>query len=140
MVVKFLDVAQSLHDKLLSVAPIEGVSISDESDKSDWRIDFKSSATEQQRKAAVDILENFDVEAVPSRNYVYKEVILDRLGDAGVARILSSTNPSVHLWLEKFRAANDPININDTRFTAGFSFLVSLGILTESDVATMREP
>jgi hypothetical protein len=35
MVVKFLDVAQSLHDKLLSVAPIEGVSISDESDKSE---------------------------------------------------------------------------------------------------------
>lgn len=53
-----LNIAISLlHDDIAAACPIDGVSIGDPTDKSTWKLHFQESATDEQRKAALDILE-----------------------------------------------------------------------------------
>lgn len=55
----------ALDAALRLVAPIEGVSVVDENDKSTWRVDFKPEATSDQRAAAQAVIDTFDVDADP---------------------------------------------------------------------------
>lgn len=55
-----MTIAQKLHAAVVAVAPIHGVAIVDEQDRSTWRIDFDASATQEQRGAAQEVLEEFD--------------------------------------------------------------------------------
>lgn len=52
--------AQLLDEQLKEVAPIYGVSIGKENDKSTWEINFKDEATESERDAAQVVIDNFD--------------------------------------------------------------------------------
>lgn len=56
--------ADKLSTALSAVAPVNGVSIGRRDDKSTWRIDFRSEATDEHKSAAQAVLAAFDVEAV----------------------------------------------------------------------------
>jgi len=55
-----MGIVLQLHEKIITVCPIHGVSIGRRDDKATWRIDFKDEATEQQRSAARVVLDAFD--------------------------------------------------------------------------------
>ena len=56
-----MDTGRVLHEKIATVAPINGVSLGRFTDKSTWRIDFKPEATAQQRADARAVVNTFDV-------------------------------------------------------------------------------
>lgn len=58
-----MTLANKLNAKISAVCPIDSISIGDESDKTTWRIDFQSSATDAQKTAAQDILTVYDYAA-----------------------------------------------------------------------------
>lgn len=58
-----MDNNQRIHDLILNIAPIDGISIGNWEDKSTWRIDFESAATSDQKIAAQTALESFDPNA-----------------------------------------------------------------------------
>lgn len=55
-----MSIAHALHEALVAVCPIDGVSIGRWEDRDTWRIDFKAEATEEQKAAAVNILNSFN--------------------------------------------------------------------------------
>lgn len=71
-----------LHHALAKHAPIDGVSIGDENDKTTWRIDFKPSATEEQKAAARAALMSY--EEKPEAPPVTANDVLDILVQEGV--------------------------------------------------------
>lgn len=52
-----------LYDTISPICPIDGVSIGRKNNKTTWRIDFKDSATEQQKNDAFRIIDKFDINA-----------------------------------------------------------------------------
>lgn len=48
-----------LHNKIAKIAPINGVSMGEEEDKATWRIDFSEEATDAQKEAAQQIIDDF---------------------------------------------------------------------------------
>lgn len=50
-----------LDKALKAVCPVSGVSIGRKNNKATWRIDFMDEATDEQKKAAQDILNSMDV-------------------------------------------------------------------------------
>ena len=52
-----------LDQQIKAVCPIDGVSIGRKDDKTTWRIDFKSKATQAQKDAAQLVVDNFDINA-----------------------------------------------------------------------------
>lgn len=129
------EVMRTLHDLLANEAVIEGVSVGKFDDKSTWRIDFADSATQAQRDAAQAVIDSFAAESVAQKKLVAKEDVLTRLGDEKIAAILNSEDIGVKVWLEKFRAGSDPINLNDPRVAAGFDTLIAAGVVDAADVA-----
>jgi hypothetical protein len=59
-------ISSVLHERVVGVAPIIGVSIGRRDDKSTWRIDFAPEATQTQRDAAAGVVASFDAAAVES--------------------------------------------------------------------------
>lgn len=55
--------AERLAQKIALVCPIDGVSIKDPTDKTTWRIDFRTAATADQRTAAHAVVAAFDINA-----------------------------------------------------------------------------
>lgn len=55
--------AMILETRISLVAPIEGVSIGNLTDKGTWLIQFKAEATQEQRAAAQSVIDQFDVAA-----------------------------------------------------------------------------
>lgn len=53
--------AQILTEQISLVAPIWGVSIGRKDDKATWRIDFVENATEAERLAAQQIIDNYEL-------------------------------------------------------------------------------
>lgn len=129
------EVMRALHDLVESAAAIDGVSVGAFDDKATWRIDFADSATQTQRDAAQAVIDNFAVESVAQKNLIAKEDVLTRLGDEKIAAILNSEDIGVKVWLEKFRAGSDPINLNDPRVAVGFDTLIAAGVVDAADVA-----
>lgn len=62
-----MDIIELLHAQINQSAPIDGVSIGDENDVSTWRIDFKDGVTAEQRAAALQVIAQFDMQAVRGR-------------------------------------------------------------------------
>ena len=56
-----------LNDEVTAVCPIEGISIGRAGDKSTWKITFASGATDEQKRAAQQVVDNFDTSAVQQR-------------------------------------------------------------------------
>lgn len=59
--------ASALHDAVVAVAPITGVSVGHWDDRATWRIDFKDEATAEQRDAARVVAAAFDIRSKPER-------------------------------------------------------------------------
>lgn len=55
--------ASRIHEAIEQVCPIEGVSIEDKTDKKTWRIQFKSTASSEQKAAAQKVIDAFDLDA-----------------------------------------------------------------------------
>lgn len=53
--------AQTLTEQVLTVAPIIGISLGNKNDKQTWRIDFAENATEVERLAAQQIIDDFEI-------------------------------------------------------------------------------
>lgn len=62
--------AVDVHAAVAAVCPIHGVSIGRWEDKSTWRIHFKEDATAEQRQAAKEVLQAFDMEENKKPEYV----------------------------------------------------------------------
>ena len=58
-----LNTAELLTEQMLFVAPVDGVSIGNNANKTTWRIDFKLEATPAQRAAAQAVVAAFNVTA-----------------------------------------------------------------------------
>lgn len=58
-----LKLAQILHLRIAAVAPIIGVTIGDPDDKVTWIVDYLPEATTEQRSAAQQIIDQFDLAA-----------------------------------------------------------------------------
>ena len=56
-----MDIALALDTAIKEVCPIDGVSIGSLTDRSLWRVDFKNEATQEQRQAAIAVLEAFEL-------------------------------------------------------------------------------
>lgn len=59
---------KKLTDRISEIAPIEGVGLGNINDKSTWRIDFKNSATDEQKMTANNFLQSYDVNVITSEN------------------------------------------------------------------------
>lgn len=56
-----MTLAITLTAAVAAVAPVDGVSIGDEGDKSTWRVHFRTDATDDQKRAANYVVASFDV-------------------------------------------------------------------------------
>ena len=63
-----------LDAAIKAVCPIDGVSVGRANDKATWRIDFKKEATDEQRKAARDVVAAFDPSAPPLKTAQDKKI------------------------------------------------------------------
>jgi hypothetical protein len=60
--------ANTLFELLIPLAPIDGISIGNNTDKTTWRIDFKPTATAAQKITAQAAIDNFDVTAFATKD------------------------------------------------------------------------
>lgn len=60
--------AAKLDSEIQKVCPIFGVSIGRKEDKATWRIDYKPEATQEQRDAAVSVMESYVWDDKPIKN------------------------------------------------------------------------
>src|SRR5690606_25589695 len=58
-----LVIAVKIHEAVAAVCPIVGVSVGTPNDKSTWRIHYAPDATDEQRAAAIAVVEAFDIAA-----------------------------------------------------------------------------
>lgn len=56
-----MTIASILHEKILAVAPITGVSLGILENKETWKIHFAPHANEKQKEAAYSVIELFDI-------------------------------------------------------------------------------
>lgn len=73
------DVAGRLHTMISAICPIHGVSVGDSANKTTWRIDYDSSATDAQKTAAQNAVTSFNVLA-PS-TVITSIAFMDRFTD-----------------------------------------------------------
>lgn len=64
--------ANSLHQSVSAVCPIDGVSIGRRADKSTWRINYGAGATEDQKAAARAVVDAFDALAPMKKELLEK--------------------------------------------------------------------
>lgn len=88
-----------IHKEISAICPIDGISIGRKTDRSTWRIDFQSSATQTQKAAAQAILASFDFSA-PTRNDALKteataDAFIDKLRNANSAQIAQYVQTNV---------------------------------------------
>lgn len=92
-----------LHAKLANVAPITGVSIGDEADRSTWTIWFDDAATLEQRAAAQAVIGAFDPTSPPAPRSVkmwQAKAALDAAGkiDAANAAVAAHGGAVAFAW------------------------------------------
>lgn len=74
-------IALRIHEAVEEVCPIDGISIEDAKDKKTWRIDFRSTATDEQKKAARQVVKDFDPNGEDPKE-VSKKAASNRLKNA----------------------------------------------------------
>lgn len=99
-------VAAKLDTAIRAVAPIVGVSIGRQDDKSTWRIDFAPEATQAERDAAAAVVTTFDVAAVEAGEAA-KVAAIDAL-------VLSARADAVFTALKTATAAEISTHVNTT--------------------------
>src|SRR5215813_12143813 len=53
-----------IYDTIAIIAPIIGISFADMNDKSTWKVEFASTATDEQRAAAQAVIDKLDVASI----------------------------------------------------------------------------
>lgn len=89
---------QGLHDALAAVAPIDGVLVGNPADKTTWRIDFRPSATADQKVAAANVIASFDVNKGPAPScqlWQLQAVMTAPQWSAAQAAVTALNNPAV---------------------------------------------
>lgn len=99
-------ISATLDAALRAVAPILGVSIGRQDDKSTWRIDFAPEATTEQRAAAQGVVDAFDAAAVEAEEAA-KVAAIDALA-------LSAHADAVFQALKTATAAQISTHVNNT--------------------------
>jgi hypothetical protein len=61
-----MTITDLITDQIAAVCPIDGMSFGIADDKSTWRIDFNTTATDAQKLAANTLLQGFDIPAAKS--------------------------------------------------------------------------
>jgi|SRR3972149_5636048 len=116
--------AATLHNKIRSVCPIHGVHIGQKNDKATWRIDFEEEATPQQRIAAQQVLDDFDVAAEEEKERQnklrQKDIEQQARADAVVDKFRKATLQQI----------TDYVNVNVTDFASAKALLVKLAIVS----------
>ena len=69
-----MSLISAIHAAVAAVAPIDGVSIGDPADKRTWRIDFKDTATMDDRVAGMAALQAFDIAKQAANEPVLAEI------------------------------------------------------------------
>ena len=116
--------AATLHNRIRNVCPIHGVTIGQKNDKATWRIDFEEEATPQQRIAAQQVLDDFDVAAEEEKERQnklrQKDIEQQARADAVVDKFRKATLQQI----------TDYVNVNVTDFASAKALLVKLAIVS----------
>ena len=123
--------AIKLHNSIAAVCPINGISIGDATDKTTWTFNAQESATAEQVAAAQAIIDNADLSILDDPVYYSPREFKNKFTLAEQDAILSSTDPQVkQIWLDLVTAS--AIDIEDEDTISGVTYLVTIGLLTES--------
>lgn len=68
-----------LHNAIVAVCPIHGVSVGDAENKTTWTFDAQESATTEQLAAAQAVIDNADLSILDDVKFITKLEIIDRL-------------------------------------------------------------
>jgi hypothetical protein len=134
----------ALNNAVAAVCPIDGLAVGDPADKATWRIDFDPSATDQQRQAAQAALAAFDpatlTAPVPVRPTPRQW--LERLSPQTQLGLETAalSNATVSLWLRKATGASDGIDVTLQETKDGVAAMVTAGLLTTDEQATLLAP
>ena len=93
-----MKLSTALDIRLKNICPIIGVSIGREDDNSTWRIDFADSATTEQKRAAMDLVDSFvfdDGEKKHQRKSARNKDADNNLELKGLFRIEKRLNPDL---------------------------------------------
>ena len=120
-----------LHNAVAVVCPISGISIGDATDKTTWTFKATESATAEQIAAAQSVIDNADLSMLDDVVYYSPREFKNKFTLSEQDAILSSTDPQVkRIWLDLVTAS--VIDIEDEDTISGVTYLVAIGLLTES--------
>lgn len=113
-----------LHNAIEAVAPIYGISIGSESDKTTWKPDYKPEATEAEKAAAQAVIDAADLSILADIKYISKLAVVDRLEAIGERETVKAALAQNPYMLDRWDAATE-ISIADEQVR---NLLTSCGI------------
>lgn len=119
-----------LHNAIVAVCPINGISIGNASDKTTWAFKATEAATTEQIAAAQAVIDAADLSILDDPVTCSPYEFLQRFTQAERIAIEASTDVYVKDFSSLLKAAQE-IDFDDSNTHAGMAYLVSLGLLTE---------
>lgn len=94
---------------------------------------FDESATESQRAAAQEIIDNW--KEPEERKLVYALDFLDRFSETTQLAVVAAaqTNPAIRLWYDRL-LANGSVDLNNPRLIAGLNAMRDAGLMTQAEI------
>lgn len=94
---------------------------------------FDESATESQRAAAQEIIDNW--KEPEERRLVYALDFLDRFSETTQIAVVAAaqTNPAIRLWYDRL-LANGSVDLNNPRLIAGLNAMRDAGLITQAEI------
>ena len=119
-----------LHNAIVAVCPINGISIGNASDKTTWTFKALETATTEQITAAQSVIDNADLSILDDPATCSAYEFLQRFTQAERIAIEASDDVYVRDFSSLLKAAQE-IDFDDSNTLAGMAYLVTLGLLTE---------
>ena len=116
-----------LDSAIRRVCPIESVY---QTLEGQYGIQFSESATDEQKAAAVAILESW--KDPPERRLVWALDFLDRFPESAQLAVVAAaqSNPAIRLWYDRL-LANGSVDLDNERLRAGLNAMRDAGLLTQ---------
>lgn len=94
---------------------------------------FDESATESQRAAAQEIIDNW--KEPEERRLVYALDFLDRFLETTQIAVVAAaqTNPAIRLWYDRL-LANGSVDLDNPRLIAGLNAMRDAGLITQAEI------
>lgn len=94
---------------------------------------FDESATESQRAAAQEIIDNW--KEPEERRLVYALDFLDRFSETTQITVVAAaqTNPAIRLWYDRL-LANGSVDLDNPRLIAGLNAMHDAGLITQAEI------